>query len=50
MSLSDYIKKELARSAEQMTLKEWFEIVSRSTPVETDVSAAEIIREMRDSR
>ena len=50
MSLSDYIKKELEKSAEQLTMKEWLEQVSRHKPIRTDRTAAEIIRELRDSR
>lgn len=50
MSLSDYIKKELEKSAEQLTMKEWLELVSRNKPIRTDRTAAEIIRELRDSR
>lgn len=50
MSLSDYIKKELEKSAEQLTMKEWLERVSRHKPIRTDRTAAEIIRELRDSR
>jgi antitoxin FitA len=49
MSLSDYIKRELERSAEQLTMKEWLERVSRNKPIHMDRTAAEIIRELRDS-
>jgi len=50
MSLSDYIKKELRRMAERPNLREWLERVARRRPIKTKKSAAQIIREMRDSR
>ena len=50
MSLSEYIKRELERSAEKPTMDEWLDRVRQSKPIPTRRSAAEVIREMRDSR
>lgn len=50
MSLSDFIKGELERSAERPTMREWLEVGRRSAPIPKDRSAAEIVRELRDSR
>ncbi len=50
MSLSDFIKRELERTAEQPTMREWLERAQRMKPIVTDRSAAEVIRELRDSR
>ena len=44
ISLSDYIKRELKLIAEQPTLDEWFERVSKHKPVILPVSAAELVR------
>lgn len=50
MSLSDFIKGELERSAERPTMREWLELGRRAAPIPKDRSAAEIVRELRDSR
>ena len=50
MSLSDFIKRELERSAEQPTMREWLERTRQAKPIPTKRSAAQIIRELRDSR
>lgn len=50
MSLSDFIKRELARAAERPTMLEWLERTQQSKPIRTDRSSAQIIRELRDSR
>jgi plasmid stability protein len=50
MSLSDFIKRELERSAERPTMQEWLESVAQTKPTPVRRSAAEVIREMRDSR
>ena len=50
MSLSDFIKKELERSAEQPTMREWLESTRQAKPIPTKRSAAQIIRELRDSQ
>jgi plasmid stability protein len=50
MSLSDFIKRELERSAERPTMQEWLERVAQTKPIPARRSAAEVIREMRNSR
>lgn len=50
MTLSDYLKKELERSAELPTLQEWLERVHQAPPIRAGKTAAEIIRELRDAQ
>ncbi len=50
MSLSDFLKQELARSVAKPTLKEWLEQTKSRKPIRTSKSGAEMIREIRDSR
>ena len=50
MSLSDFIKRELASSAERPTMREWLEMTQRAKPIHSKQSAAQIIRELRDTR
>jgi hypothetical protein len=50
MSLSDFIKLELERSAEQPTMREWLERTRQAKPIPTKRSAAQIIRELRDAQ
>ncbi len=50
MSLSDYLLRELKRIAERPTMEELVERMKKRQPVSLSVSAAELIREERDSR
>lgn len=50
MSLSDFIKKELERSAERPTMREWLEQTERARPLRTKRFAAQTLRELRDAR
>jgi len=50
MNLSDYLKRELERTAEQPSLREWVERVRQLKPIPSRKSSAEIIRELRDER
>jgi len=50
MSLSDFIKRELERTVARPTVREWLEFTARGKPIRTKQSAAQIIRELRDSR
>lgn len=50
MSLSDFLKKELARAAERPTMQEWLERAQQAKPIRTKKSPAQVIRELRDSR
>jgi antitoxin FitA len=50
MSLSDYLLREVRKSAERPTLEELLERLKRRTPVEVSQSPAEILRSERQSR
>jgi plasmid stability protein len=50
MSLSDFIKRELERTAERPTMKEWLERARQAKPIPTKQSAAQMIRQLRDTR
>lgn len=50
MSLSDFIKRELERSARRPTMQEWLERTHQTKPILSKVSAAQLIRELRDSQ
>jgi plasmid stability protein len=50
MSLSDFIKRELERVAERPTMQEWLERTRKAKPIPAKMSAARVIRELRDER
>jgi plasmid stability protein len=50
MSLSDFLKKELARTAERPTIEEWLDRARQAQPIRSRTSPARAIRELRDSR
>jgi hypothetical protein len=50
MTLSDFIKRELARVAERPSLNEWLERTEHLKPVRTRKTAVQAIRQLRDSR
>ena len=50
MSLSDFIKKELVRSVERPTMREWLESTRQAKPIPTKRSAAQIVRQLRDAQ
>ena len=50
MSLSDFLKRELEHTVARPSMKEWLERVEQTKPVVAKRSAAQIIRELRDSR
>ena len=50
MNLSDFIKRELRNIAARPTMQEWLESTRQMKPIRSHKSAAQIIREMRDSR
>ncbi|MDQ2712436.1 MAG: hypothetical protein M3Y24_09455 [Acidobacteriota bacterium] len=50
MSLSDYLKRELERTASQPNLREWVERVRQMKPISSGKSSAEIVRGLRDQR
>jgi plasmid stability protein len=50
MSLSDFLKRELERTAERPSMLEWLERTRQTKPIPTKRSAAQIVRELRDAR
>jgi plasmid stability protein len=48
MSLSDFLKRELERSAERPSVLEWLDRTSQVRPITAKQSAAQVIRELRD--
>ena len=50
MSLSDFIKRELARLAERPTMQEWLARTQQAKPIPAKRTPAQIIRELRDER
>jgi len=50
MSLSDFIKRELERTVERPTMREWLELTQRAKPIPAKRSAAQLVRELRDTR
>jgi len=50
MSLSDFLKRELERAAEKPTMREWSERTKQAKPIRSTTTAAQVIRELRESR
>jgi antitoxin FitA len=50
MSLSDFIKRELVRTAERPSMVEWLERKEQAKPIFSKSSPAQAIRELRNSR
>ncbi len=50
MSLSDFLKRELARTVERPTMREWLELTQRAKPIPAKRGAAQVLRELRDDR
>lgn len=50
MSLSDYLKRELERTAEQPSLREWLERARQAKPIPLKQSTEQMIRELREGR
>ncbi len=50
MSLSDFIKRELEHTVERPSMKEWLERAQQTKPIRSKQSAAQIIRELRETR
>ncbi len=50
MSLSDFIKRELERTVERPTMREWLERARLTKPIPTKRRAAQVIRELRETR
>ena len=49
LTLSDYLLRMAEREADRPTIAELTERIRRRGPPRTDISAAEIVREMRDA-
>ena len=49
MSLSDYIKRELERTVERPTMREWLQRTEQAKPISTKRSAAQVLRKLRDA-
>jgi len=50
MSLSDFIKQELERTAQRPTMREWLESAQRAKPIAAARNGAQVVRELRDAR
>jgi len=50
MSLSDFIKRELEHAVERPSRREWLEATRRLPAIRSKRTAAQIIRDLRDSR
>ena len=50
MSLSDFLKRELQRTAERPSMQEWLDRTKTARPIASQVRSAQVIRELRDSR
>ncbi|MBV9396893.1 MAG: hypothetical protein JO062_02880 [Bryobacterales bacterium] len=50
MSLSDFIKKELEYATQRPTMREWLDQARLSRPIRSKKTAAQLVRELRDSR
>ena len=50
MSLSDFLKRELVRTAERPTMDEWLAGAKQAKPIASKASPAQTIRGLRDSR
>jgi plasmid stability protein len=50
MSLSDFIKRELERTAERPSMREWLERTQQAKSIPSKLSPAKAIRDLRDSR
>jgi antitoxin FitA len=50
MSLSDYLLRELTKTAKRPTMEELIERMHKREPVSVDLSSADLIREDREAR
>ena len=50
MSLSDFIKRELERTAGRPSMREWLERTQQAKRIPTKRSSAQVIRELRDAK
>ena len=50
MSLSDFVKRELERTAERPSMHEWLESTRQTKALSARKSPAQVVRELRDAR
>ncbi len=50
VSLSDFVKRELERTAERPSVLEWLDSTRQSKPLSAKKSPAQVVRELRDTR
>jgi plasmid stability protein len=50
MSLSAFTKRELERIAERPSMREWLDLTQQAKPIPAKRSAAQVVRELRDTR
>jgi hypothetical protein len=50
MSLSDFIKRELEHAVERPSMREWLDRTQQTKPILSKRSAAQIVRELRETR
>lgn len=50
MSLSDFLKRELKRTAERPSMQEWLESTRHAKPLSAKRTPAQVVRELRDKR
>jgi len=50
MSLSDFVKRELERTAERPSMQEWLELTRQVKSVSAKKSPAQVVRQLRDTR
>jgi plasmid stability protein len=50
MSLSDFVKRELERTVERPSLREWLERTQKAKRIPAKQTAVQVIRELREAR
>lgn len=50
MSLSDFVKRELERTASRPSMLEWLERTEQNRPIGNNQTSVRVIRELRESR
>jgi plasmid stability protein len=50
VSLSDYLKRELQRTAARPSIQEWLDRAQQAKPISANITPAQAVRELRESR
>jgi antitoxin FitA len=50
MSLSDFLKREFQRTAERPSVREWLDRTRQAKPISANMTPAQAVRELRESR